>query len=216
MNIIYAIPGLGTTSELYRNISVENYQLRVLEWPTPEKKIKLRDYAAKFLKQLPQDEPLNLLGVSFGGMLCAELAQMLPVNKVFLVSSAKNSREFPWLLKAVRLFPIYRLFPEKLIRAIVKTKRKFIGFEKSFEPVFLDMIDRMPAGYFSCCIDYIVNWDRKKNETELVQIHGTADRLLTHKTIKKYYEIRNGSHAMILSDAAEINSILTRELNGLS
>jgi hypothetical protein len=35
---IYAIPGLGTTEELYINIKIKQVEVIVLDWPLPEKK----------------------------------------------------------------------------------------------------------------------------------------------------------------------------------
>lgn len=214
METIYAIPGLGTNKELYRNISVPNYELKVLDWPQPEKNFSLKKYADKFIDQIDQSKPVNLLGVSFGGMLCSEIAEVIPVNKVFLVSSCKNSSEFPALLKMLRFFPAYRLIPDSVIRSIAKTKRKFIGFEKSFEPVFIEMIGQMPPQYFSCCINYIITWDRKHNNAQVIQIHGTSDKLLKHYHLKNFHEIKNGTHGMVVSNASEINQILNKELNG--
>ena len=186
----------------------------MLNWPIPEKGASLKDYAKKFLIQIDQSKPVNLLGVSFGGMLCAEISEMISVNKVFIISSLKNTSEFPLLLKTLKLFPVYRIIPNQLFCSLAKTKRKFIGFEKSFEPIFIDMLKRMPEKYFSRCIDYIVRWDRKTNKSKLIHIHGTSDKLLTQKTIKDFYPIKNGTHAMVLSNAAEINAILNKELNG--
>src|SRR3954467_12850458 len=99
VNCIYAIPGLGNTKELYRNIFVPGYALKVLEWPEPGNATDLQTYAMAFLPQIDQREQVNLLGVSFGGMLCAELAEKLDTHKVFLVSSSKNRNEFPFSLK---------------------------------------------------------------------------------------------------------------------
>jgi len=214
LEIIYAIPGLGTTRDLYSNISVANHQIKVLDWPLPEKDLSLESYALKFLDQIDQTKPVKLIGVSFGGMICSEIAENIQVNKLVLISSCKNRNEFPLLLKLVRIFPLYRAFSDRLIRAIAKTKRQFIGFEKSFEPTFVAMIDQMPQNYFSNCIAYILNWKRRTNNTNPVYIHGTADRLLIHRRIKNYYPVTGGSHAMVMSEAGEINVILNKVMNG--
>lgn len=215
MKIIYAIPGLGTTKELYRNIRVPDYTLKVLDWPLPERKNSLKDYASKFLDQIDQSSPVNLLGVSFGGMLCTELSEIIPARKVVLISSCRNHQQFPNRVKLFRWLPVHRIVPDQLVRVLAKTKRKFLGFEKSFEPVFHEMIDAMPANYFSCCINYIVCWERKTNTAVAVQIHGTSDKLLPHKKIPSCYSIKDGSHSMVLNRADEINNLLNLEFNGL-
>lgn len=215
MQTIYAIPGLGTDKELYRNIAIPNYQLKVLDWPQPEKNLSLEEYAAKFIPQINQSEPVNLIGVSFGGMLCAELAEQIKTNKVILISSCRNSSEFPYLLKALNYFPVHKLVPDGLVRLLAKSKRRFLGFEKSFEPTFVKMIDSMPGLYFSSCIRYIISWKRSTNTANIVQIHGMLDKLLFPRKINDFYAIEKGSHSMVLNRANEINDILNKEFNGL-
>ena len=214
MEIIYAIPGLGTTKELFRHISVPGHELKVLEWPEPDKQLDLPGYAAKFLPQIVRGKPVTLMGVSFGGMICSELAETIPVNKVILISSNKNSNEFPAALKLLKRVPVYKLVPDKLVRLLAKTKRRFLGFEKSFAPVFFEMIDQMPKNYFACCIHYIIGWNRTANTVPIIRIHGTSDKLLLHKKTEQGYIIQNGSHSMVLARAREINAILNNELNG--
>lgn len=215
METIYAIPGLGNTKELYRNIRVSGHRLQILEWPEPAESSTLSEYAKKFLPQIRDNsQPVKLLGVSFGGMICSELAELLQVKKAVLISSCSNRLQFPLKLNVLRYLPIYRLVPDYAVRMLAKNKRKYLGFEKSFEPVFYQMIDSMPRNYFSRCISYIINWDRTQNRAPLVQIHGTGDRLLKNYTTASY-KITKGSHSMVLSRAEEINNLLDKEFNGL-
>jgi len=215
MNVIYAIPGLGTTGELFQNIAVAGYELKVLNWPLPQKQFTLKDYAAGFLKQIDTSQPVNLLGVSFGGMLCAELAQQIKTDKVVLISSCKNRLQFPKLLKFLKAVPVYRLISDQALRRMAKHSRHILGFDKPLTGLFLNMVNAMPENYFSYCIPYIVKWDLEKENNNIIQIHGTADRLLTPTRIKNAYSIKNGSHAMVLNKAAEINTILNKTFNGL-
>lgn len=214
MEIIYAIPGLGTTKELYRNISIPNYEIKVLFWPEPKANYTLKDYAERFLVQIDTTVPVNLMGVSFGGMLCSELAEQIKTKKVILISSCKDISEFPFLLKALRIIPFHKLVSDKLVRFLAGTKRRFLGFEKSFDKIFFEMIQQMPPDYFSNAINYIINWDKKASKIEFIRIHGTSDKLLPNKN-KRYHLVKGGSHAMVLNKANEINVILNKELNGL-
>ncbi len=215
METIYAIPGLGNTKELYRNIHVPGHRLQILDWPEPEANGSLGDYAKKFIPQIEENkQPVKLLGVSFGGMICSELAELLQVKKTVLISSCCNRRQFPLTLNLLRYVPIYRFVPDNTVRLLAKIKRKYLGFEKSFEPVFYQMIDSMPKNYFSRCISYIINWNRTQNSAPMVQIHGTGDRLLKNHQAAAY-KIPGGSHAMVLSRAQEINNLLDKEFNGL-
>lgn len=215
METIYAIPGLGTTKELYRNISIPNYSITVLDWPPPPKNSTLKEYSKLFLQQIRTDKPVNLMGVSFGGMLCSELCEQIEVKKVVLISSCKDITEFPFLLKLAKWFPLHKVLPDKFIRFIARSKRKFLGFEKSFDKIFFEMIDEMPKNYFSRCINYIIMWDKNQSTKKLIRIHGTSDKLLTNFKRDNFHLIKGGSHAMVLNRAKEINNILNKEFNGL-
>ena len=98
MKTIYAIPGLGTTKDLFKNIKIPNYELKILDWPTTLPWYTLRDYSSKFIEQIDCSYPVNLIGVSFGGMLCSELSNQIKTDKVVLISSCKDISEFPTLL----------------------------------------------------------------------------------------------------------------------
>lgn len=215
LKIIYAIPGLGTTKELFNSISVPGYQIKVLDWPTPQPAWNLKDYAREFLKQIDSSGPINLLGVSFGGMLCCELADLVTVEKLVLVSSCKNRRELPGILRLLRFFPAHLLFSDRHYRSLAARSRWVIGFEKSYMPEYMKMVHAMPHNYFIRCFHMIVSWNRISNSQNIVHLHGNADRLLLYKNIKNCETIKKGTHAMIVYQAKEINDFLNRAFNGL-
>ena len=62
--VIYAIPGLGTTEQLYVNTKISGVEIIVLDWPTPEKNDTMETYAQKFLPQINMSKPFCLLCVS--------------------------------------------------------------------------------------------------------------------------------------------------------
>ena len=87
--VIYAIPGLGTTEKLYKNLNIKDVEIIVLKWPIPSKNDTMQSYAHKFLPQIKTDQPFCLLGVSFGGMLCCELSEFISPEKIILISTSK-------------------------------------------------------------------------------------------------------------------------------
>jgi len=214
LEIIYAIPGLGTTKELYRGISIPNYEVKVLDWPEPKPNYTLKEYATKFIEQINTNAPVTLMGVSFGGMLCSELAEQIQTKKVILISSCKDVSEFPFLLRTLKVFPFHKLVSDKLVRFLAGTKRRFLGFERSFDKIFFEMIQQRPDKYFACAISYIISWDKKESKTNFIRIHGTSDKLLPNCN-QQFNLVKGGSHAMVLNKATEINVILNKELNGL-
>lgn len=214
--IIYAIPGLGTTEKLYVNTVIPGVDVKVLEWPLPEKDDTMQSYARKFLPQINTDVPFCLLGVSFGGMLCVELSRLISPKKVFLISTSKTRKELPWFIRLFKHFPIHRIVHEKQHRKMAYQGRWLIGFGKAFIPEFLGMVNSMRENYFQNCINIIVNWNGTELPKNSVHIHGDNDKLLRYKFVKADYTVANGSHAMIVFQAEEINRIIEEEISRLS
>lgn len=211
--VIYAIPGLGTTEKLYVNTKINGVEIIVLNWPTPDKNDTMETYARKFLPQINTSDSFCLLGVSFGGMLCTELSKIISPQKVFLISTSKSRKELPWFIKTLNYFPVHKIVSEKQHRKMAYQGRWIIGFGKAYIPEFLGMVNSMTENYFKYCINIIVSWKEKELPKNSIHIHGDADRLLWYKYIKADYTIKQGSHAMIVFQAEEINKIIEKELN---
>lgn len=211
--VIYAIPGLGTTEKLYVNTKIKGVEIIVLDWPTPLKNDTMQSYARKFLPQINTAEPFCLLGVSFGGMICTELSKIISPYKTFLISTCKSRNELPWFIKALKLFPLHKIVSEKQHRKMAYQGRWIIGFGKAYIPEFLGMVNSMTKNYFKHCIHIIATWDRREEPKNVIHIHGTNDKLLWHRYVKSNYSIQQGSHAMIVFRAEEINKIIEKELS---
>lgn len=211
--VIYAIPGLGTTEQLYVNTKISGVEIIVLDWPTPEKNDTMETYARKFLPQINMSKPFCLLGVSFGGMLCTELSKIISPQKTFLISTSKSRNELPWFIKALNYLPIHKLVSEKQHRKMAYQGRWIIGFGKAYIPEFLGMVNSMTENYFKYSINIIVSWNRKELPQDVIHIHGNKDKLLWYRYVNPSYTIKNGSHAMIVFQAEEINKIIEKELS---
>ena len=211
--VIYAIPGLGTTEKLYENINIKGVEMIVLKWPLPEKNDTMQSYARKFLPQINTNQPFCLLGVSFGGMLCSEISRIISPKKVILISTSKLRKELPWFIRLFKYIPLHKIIPENTHRKMAYEGRWFIGFGSALIPEYLGMINSMTENYFKICINIIVNWNSKNFPKNYIHLHGDADKLLMHKYIKVDYTIKNGSHALVVFQAEEINKIIEKEIN---
>ena len=211
--VIYAIPGLGTTEKLYVNTKIEGVEIIVLKWPEVNKNDTMQSYAKKFISQIDTSVPFCLLGVSFGGMLCTELSKIISPQKTFLISTCKSRKELPWFIKMMKHISLHKIISEKQHRKMAYQGRWIIGFGKAYIPEFLGMVNSMTENYFKYCINIIVNWEGKEPLKNSIHIHGDADRLLWYKYVKSDYTIKQGSHAMVVFKAEEINTIIKKELN---
>lgn len=214
--IIYAIPGLGTTEQLFSNTHIKGAEFIVLDWPLPEKGDTMQSYAEKFLPQIDTSKPFCLMGVSFGGMLCTELSKIISPRKTFLISTCKSRSELPWFIRFFKYVPLYKYIRESGHRKMAYHGRWMIGFGKAYIPEFLGMVSSMKENYFRHCMNIIVNWNGTAFPKNAVHIHGNADRLLLYRYVKADHTIKGGSHAMVVFQAEEINKIVEEEIRNLN
>ena len=89
MKTIYCISGLGADERAFSKLKIDGYSLRVIPWLMPEPGETIQHYATRMRAIIDDPEPI-LMGLSFGGMLCAEIAKQIPVQKLILISSVKS------------------------------------------------------------------------------------------------------------------------------
>jgi pimeloyl-ACP methyl ester carboxylesterase len=179
----------------------------------PEEDEMLKDYALRFLPQIDTSEAFILVGVSLGGMICTELAELLRPEKVILISSAKSTLELPGRYTFQKSVRLNRMVPKKAI------KNGALFLQPIVEPdsredldFFRSMLGLKEPLYLKRTVDMIINWDREEYDCSIVHIHGDSDRTLPIKNVKADYVIRNGSHMMVYTRAEEISEILNKIL----
>ena len=53
--------------------------------------------------------------------------------------------------------------------------------------------------YLDWAIEQVICWDRVKIDPNVIHIHGDADEVFPEKNIKKYINVKGGTHIMILN-----------------
>jgi hypothetical protein len=208
---------MGVDGRLFRNLKLNGCNIIHIKWQTPLKSELLPDYAMRLSEQINTSEPFALIGVSFGGMCCVEIAKKLKPVKTFVVSSCKLSKEIPFRIAFWRYLPLHRFVSDSAyIRGAMIVRRQFGVTNREQKDKFLEMLKVAPKDYFRRAVNCVVTWNNTVVPDSVVQIHGTADQVLPHKKIDCHYKIKGGNHFMIISKAKEINEIINKELKGLT
>ncbi len=214
--VIYCIPGTGVDGRIFAKLDLSGYDVKHIHWIVPHKREPLKDYALRLAKQIDASRPFVLIGVSFGGMLCASLIEHLHPSLVILISSSKCRSELPPKIRFLKAFPFYRLMPDSaFINAAVLSRRLFGFRRKESGNLFLEMLRTAPKNYYARAADSIVHWNAKTYDPGIVHIHGTADKILPLRMVRADYVIEGGSHNMIRTHAEEISAIVRMELGKL-
>lgn len=208
--IIYRIPGMGADKRLFSEIEpIDGYEFVDLEWQSFPNIKSLKDYANEISKKIDASKPFSLLGVSMGGMVCSELADILNPEKIVIISSAKTSKELPIHLTRLKFMGITRLLNAERIRFLIGNSSQFFGtMNNAQRKVFYEMADNINIDFIVWCIKAILDWEKKVYSSKIIHIHGDKDFVLPISNLTPTITIEKGDHMMIWNKSVVINQIL--------
>jgi pimeloyl-ACP methyl ester carboxylesterase len=212
---IYLIHGQGSDGRLFSKLTLNAaFDTFCLNLPVPAKGTNMQSFAQQLIPKIDTSGPFILIGVSLGGMVAAELNDILHPLQTIIISSAKNNNELPKRYKFMRAFPLYKLFPAGFLKASSFMMQPLVEPDRKKEKaIFKSMLRKKDKHFLKRTIPMIVNWDKKCNNGKaLIQIHGTKDHTIPIKNITESIAVTNGSHMMVLTQAdlisEKINEIL--------
>ncbi len=213
MKTIYCISGLGATAKAFSKLHLPGYELKVIEWLLPLPKETIEAYAARMKQLIPEENPI-LMGLSFGGVMCIEIAMQIPVKKIILISSVKSRAALPRWMKAVAALKLNRIFPVqgnyKLTQPI---QNYFLGVTTAEEKQMTKASRKQVSTFYvRWAVDKIINWQNNWQHPALVHIHGSSDKIFPCKKAQPHFIVKNGGHLMIMNKAAEVSLLIQQAL----
>lgn len=207
---LYLISGMGADERVFRHLRFpEAYTVHYLGWLKPLPDEPLHDYAARMAAGITQQEPVTLLGLSFGGMLSLEIARQRPVEKNILISSIKHTRERPPYFNWVKKLGLTRLPDQLLFQRRYTFVRYFLNVQTDEEKLLLrEYLRQRTFDDLRWSINTVLGWENEFVPPSLVHIHGSGDLTLPLKFVQPTHVIAKGGHFMIMNRAEEINRIL--------
>jgi pimeloyl-ACP methyl ester carboxylesterase len=203
----YLIPGLGADERVFRRLRLTG-SVHVLDWLPPQSPTEpLAHYAARLAEAVPTAEPCWLVGVSFGGLLAQEIAQLRPLARVILISSLGSPLELPPLLRLAGAVGLHRLVPFSLLKWLPRLAQWFFGARGGTEYRLLRQIlaDTDPS-FARWATAQLLSW--RGPGLPAARIHGTRDRLLPARGATIEYWVPGAGHFLIVSHAAQVSQFL--------
>lgn len=208
---VYFMPGMAANSTIFKNIRLPSdcFEQHLLEWFVPKNNMTISEYAAEMNKRIQHKDPV-LLGVSFGGILVQEMAQLIPTKKVVVVSSVKHESELPSRMVFAKYTKIHKLLPTGLVNNVELLAKYAFGETvtrrlKLYEE-YLSIRDKY---YLDWSIDQMINWKSSERAYRLVHLHGEKDAVFPIANIRDCIQVKNGTHTMIIHRAKWFNEHLS-------
>jgi pimeloyl-ACP methyl ester carboxylesterase len=213
-SIVYLIPGQGADARQFQRLELNpDFEIRNIEYFTPEKGWNMRDFARALSQQIDTTAKYVIIGVSLGGMLATEMGEFLNPEKIILISSAKCRDELPGKYTFQKTIPINKIVPAGMIKWGAKKLQPLVEPDsKNDRQVFLDMLNDKDPQFLKRTIAMIIRWEREEYSNDIVHIHGDDDHTLPSKNVAYDYLIQDGSHMMVYTRADEISALVNKIL----
>jgi len=213
MKHIYYISGFGADERVFAKIDFGENPSHFIAWKIPEKHETIESYAKRMRAEITHPNPV-LIGLSFGGMLAIEIAKLIPVEKIILVSSVCCRRELPFYMKLTSALNLNRLIPMKPYPILEPIENYNLGVETKEEKQLLREYRRnLNLQYSNWAINEVVNWKNEWLPRNYIHIHGTNDHIFPIRyIINPDYKIKNAGHLLLMYNYQEVNEILKKEL----
>jgi len=207
---VYLFPGLGSDERIFAKIKLnDHYELVNIKYPIPPKKCTMNQYALMVRDQVDTTGKYIFIGVSIGGMICAELADILKPEKVIIISSAKCRQELPFRYRFQKNIPIHKIVPAGLMKFGAKLLQPIVEPDRNKnKSTFKAMLRSKNKQYLKRSVNMIINWNRKEYNKNIVHVHGTKDHTLPYGHLKATHTVRKGSHMIALTRGDEINALI--------
>ena len=213
MKNIYCISGLGADERIFNKLVVDGVNFIYLPWVIAQDTDNVETYAAKMAATIPEANPI-ILGMSFGGMLAVEIAKIMPVKKLFLISTAKTKHELGEYPCIVKFFIKYNLIPFNIIKYFPNRifYDRFGAKTEEEKKMLAGILRDTDTAFLKWAMKALLTWNNETYTDNYVQLHGTKDKIISPEYVNPDLWIDGGTHIMIYSLAGIINGIIAHHL----
>lgn len=211
---IYLFSGLGADERLFSKLKpIEGYEYVALPFIHPGNSKTLADYAALLVEEYRFETPCIFGGVSIGGMIAQEVAQIVKPEKLLLISTLQFSNELPPVFKLGNNAFTKSLLSKPLLEVAATIGDKFTIKSKEGRKLFYDMLHASEGDFMKFGFGVVLGWQPPVAQVPVIRLHGTNDRVFPLSRVKNAITIKGGNHFMVYEKGEEIGDIIGKELN---
>ena len=218
---VYCISGLGADARVFEHLVLPGFSLHHLPWIAPlpasgtsgPSREPIAAYAARMAASITHPSPV-VMGLSFGGVMAVEIARLLPVRRLWLLSTVKQRREMPGYMRFGKYLPLHKIFlPLNPQRWLGPIENRNLGVETPEELAMVSDYRRgVDVHYLRWAINALINWDMPAPPENYLHIHGGADRIFPVELARPKYIIPGAGHFMVHNRAPEVSRLLLADL----
>jgi pimeloyl-ACP methyl ester carboxylesterase len=206
---VYFISGIGADKRIFKNIELPaNTKRFYLDWIKPLRNESLHSYALRLADTIDKQHPFVVVGLSFGGMLAAEIVNTYSNGRAIIISSIPSSKHLPKYFRIAGKLKLHKVIPVSILKSVSILKRFFTAETAEQKAYLKKSIKELDTSFVRWALNAIVNWESEIQHKNLVHIHGSRDMILPARYCNPTHLIKGAGHLMVLTRTSEINKIL--------
>lgn len=210
---VYFIPGLGADQRVFRHIRLpDGFEMEPVQWLPPQEHESLVSYAERLATAMDTSKPFAVVGLSFGGMLAAEISHLLHPKVTILIASIPSAKQLPGYYRILAPFRLEKVIPVKWLTNASIIKRLFTTETAADKQLLRQIITDTDPYFIRWALGAIQTWTTTDPPAQYVHIHGSADRLLPIRYVQPTHILPRAGHLLVLNRAPAVNRLLAEIL----
>ncbi len=204
---LYLLPGVGCDKRLFERLVLPGVDVVYLEWPPFPKGCTLKELATSMLPGVDGSRSHVLAGVSLGGMVAQELALLTKPEKVILISTWTDPREFPIYDRLAGMLGLTWVIGSFTMWATWPFKRILGQRDRATDQLLWDMARKQTAPKIRRGVEAVLRWKGSRWKGPVARIHGSNDHVIPLRFPVDQIVV-GGAHIMVLNRAREISDFI--------
>lgn len=209
------LPGLGADARLFEPQAQYFPNSHVPPWLPAQQWESMQAYARRFAATVQVDQPMVLVGISFGGMLALELARFLKPRAVIMIAGCRSRHALP-----LRLTLLSRLGPwlphgianAKYVLPLVMYRRLGAQTEAQ-QQLCHDMLQDASNPFMRWIGHAITTWPGVNDPgVPVFHIHGDCDRVILSSRVQPDAWVEGGGHMINVTHADQVNAFIEQAI----
>ena len=207
---VYFISGLGADERIFQRLALPaGFDMVHLSWIKEFPDESLSAYSQRMAADIDTTEPFMLAGLSFGGIVAAEISKIHRPVLLILFSSVTTKYELPLLYRLAGNMSLSPLVPLRFMAHLMPFFCWFFGADSQQSRALLQsFIRRSDRYHLRWAIARISRWDNTETILPVLHLHGEKDRVFPASNIRNAQLIKGAGHLCVFTHAVQVNALL--------
>lgn len=211
----YFISGLGADENAFQKLDDFGTTKIMVNWIKNLPNETLENYSQRLITKYDIKQEDIIVGLSFGGMVAQQIAQILNSEFIILISSFRTKNDLKILFNKSLNLKLHKLIPEFKPPIIDELIANYLNSGSSLsKPVLKEMIEQTDLKLMKWSIEKIYEQESQLAENvKKYNLIGNKDKIVKTWKNETTFIIENGSHFMVFDKAVEVSNFINQILN---